>query len=53
MEHLVTFVVVCLITITIMSLLAYETLAGRDDLKSDPSFLRIEATCWPTGWASG
>ncbi|MDR7276708.1 Nramp family divalent metal transporter [Catenuloplanes atrovinosus] len=41
-EHLVTFVAVCLLTITIMSLLAYETLAGRGDLKNDPSFLRIE-----------
>ncbi|MFI5841602.1 Nramp family divalent metal transporter [Catenuloplanes sp. NPDC051500] len=41
-EHGVTFVAVCLLTITIMSLLAYETLFGRDDLKNDPSFLRIE-----------
>ena len=41
-EHLVTFVVVCLLTITIMSLLAYDTLGGRGDLKSDPSFLLIE-----------
>ncbi|GAB3972603.1 hypothetical protein GCM10027615_34130 [Plantactinospora veratri] len=29
-------------TITIMCLLAYETLFGRDDLTNDPSFLRIE-----------
>jgi hypothetical protein len=36
-------VAVCFVTITIMSLLAYETLFGRDDLKSDTSFLRIEA----------
>ncbi|AGZ41497.1 Nramp family divalent metal transporter [Actinoplanes friuliensis] len=42
-EHLVTFVAVCFATITIMCLLAYETLFGRDDLKSDASFLRIEA----------
>jgi hypothetical protein len=41
-EHLVTFGAVCFLTISIMSLLAYETLFGRDDLKSDPSFLRIE-----------
>jgi hypothetical protein len=41
-EHLATFVAVCFVTITIMSLLAYETLFGRDDLKSDPSFLSIE-----------
>ncbi|SNY71180.1 Nramp family divalent metal transporter [Paractinoplanes atraurantiacus] len=42
-EHLVTFVAVCFVTISIMSLLAYETLFGRDDLKNDTSFLRIEA----------
>ena len=42
-EHLVTFVAVCFATITIMCLLAYETLFGRDDLLSDASFLRIEA----------
>ncbi|WP_229076619.1 Nramp family divalent metal transporter [Actinoplanes sp. DH11] len=41
-EHLVTFVAVCFVTISIMSMLAYETLFGRDDLKSDPSFLRIQ-----------
>jgi hypothetical protein len=42
-EHLATFVLVCFVTITVMCLLAYETLFGRDDLKNDPSFLRIEA----------
>jgi hypothetical protein len=41
-EHFVAFLLVCFVTITIMSLLAYETLFGRDDLKNDPSFLRIE-----------
>ncbi|GIE77879.1 hypothetical protein Aph02nite_38290 [Actinoplanes philippinensis] len=41
-EHLVTFVAVCFVTIGVMSLLAYETLFGRGDLKSDPSFLRIQ-----------
>ena len=41
-EHLVTFVAVCFATIGVMSLLAYETLFGRDDLTSDPSFLRIQ-----------
>ncbi|MBB2942525.1 hypothetical protein FB565_002238 [Actinoplanes lutulentus] len=41
-EHLATFVAVCFVTISVMSLLAYETLFGRDDLKSDPSFLRIQ-----------
>ncbi|MBL7258826.1 Nramp family divalent metal transporter [Paractinoplanes lichenicola] len=43
LEHLITFVAVCFVTISIMCLLAYETLFGRDDLKSDTSFLRIEA----------
>ncbi|MBF9133151.1 Nramp family divalent metal transporter [Plantactinospora sp. S1510] len=41
-EHLLAFLLVCFVTITIMSLLAYDTLFGRDDLKSDTSFLRIE-----------
>ncbi|RSM58242.1 hypothetical protein DMB66_30585 [Actinoplanes sp. ATCC 53533] len=41
-EHFFAFLLVCFLTITIMSLLAYETLFGRDDLKSDPSFLSIE-----------
>jgi hypothetical protein len=41
-EHFTTFFLVCLATIGIMSLLAYETLFGRDDLESDPSFLRIQ-----------
>ena len=42
-EHAATFALVCFVTITVMCLLAYETLFGRDDLKNDPSFLRIEA----------
>ncbi|MBG0560401.1 Nramp family divalent metal transporter [Actinoplanes aureus] len=41
-EHLSSFVAVCFVTISVMSLLAYETLFGLDDLKSDPSFLRIQ-----------
>jgi hypothetical protein len=41
-EHFLTFALVCFVTITIMSLLAYETLFGRDDLTSDPSFLLVE-----------
>ncbi|MEU4688152.1 Nramp family divalent metal transporter [Actinoplanes sp. NPDC023714] len=52
-EHLVTFVAVCFVTISIMSLLAYETLFGRDDLKSDPSFLRIQGEIFSSevgGW---
>ncbi|HWS34285.1 MAG TPA: Nramp family divalent metal transporter [Actinoplanes sp.] len=47
-EHLVTFVAVCFVTIGVMSLLAYETLFGRDDLKSDPSFLRIQGEIFET-----
>jgi hypothetical protein len=42
-EHLVTFVAVCFVTITVMCLLAYQLLFGRDDIKNDTSFLRIEA----------
>jgi hypothetical protein len=42
-EHAATFGLVCFVTITVMCLLAYETLFGRDDLKNDASFLRIEA----------
>jgi hypothetical protein len=42
-EHLVTFVAVCFVTITVMCLLAYQLLFGRDDVKNDTSFLRIEA----------
>ena len=41
-EHLVTFVAVCLVTITLMSMLAYETLSGRDGVENNASFLRIE-----------
>jgi hypothetical protein len=41
-EHFTTFFLVCLVTIGVMCLLAYETLFGRDDLDSDPSFLRIQ-----------
>ncbi|MCO8269306.1 Nramp family divalent metal transporter [Actinoplanes sp. TRM 88003] len=42
-EHLTTFVAVCFVTITVMCLLAYQLLFGRDDVKNDTSFLRIEA----------
>ncbi|WP_433826596.1 Nramp family divalent metal transporter [Actinoplanes sp. CA-015351] len=52
-EHLATFVAVCFVTISVMSLLAYETLFGRDDLKSDPSFLRIQGEIFSAevgGW---
>jgi hypothetical protein len=41
-EHVMTFSLVCVVTITIMSLLAYETLFGRDDLDSSPEFLNIQ-----------
>ena len=52
-EHLFAFLLVCFLTITIMSLLAYDTLFGRDDVKNDPSFLRIEGEVLATqvgGW---
>jgi hypothetical protein len=52
-EHLVTFVAVCFVTIGVMSLLAYETLFGRDDLRNVPSFLRIQADIFASsvgGW---
>ena len=41
-EHFVTFFVVCLLTIFIMSLLAYQTLKGQTGLKSNPTFLKVE-----------
>jgi hypothetical protein len=52
-EHLFAFLLVCFLTITIMSLLAYETLFGRNDVENDPSFLRIEGEVLETevgGW---
>ncbi|CAM5661140.1 Manganese transporter OS=Streptomyces antimycoticus OX=68175 GN=SSPO_039970 PE=4 SV=1 [Streptomyces antimycoticus] len=33
---------VCLVTIGLMSMLAYETLFGRDDVENSPTFLRIQ-----------
>ncbi|MGK5554434.1 Nramp family divalent metal transporter [Actinomadura kijaniata] len=48
-EHLATFVAVCAVTIGVMSLLAYETLFGRDDLESDPSFLRLQGDVFAAG----
>ena len=41
-EHFVSFFVVCFLTIGLMSLLAYETLYGREGLASNPSFLQIQ-----------
>jgi hypothetical protein len=41
-EHVTSFSLVCVVTITVMSLLAYETLFGRDDLDSSPEFLNIQ-----------
>jgi hypothetical protein len=41
-EHVVSFFVVCLVTITIMSVLAYQTLFGRDDLSDDETFLLVQ-----------
>jgi hypothetical protein len=42
LEHFVTFFLVCLVTITIMSMLAYQTIFGREDLDSTPKFLQIQ-----------
>ncbi|MDT0317795.1 Nramp family divalent metal transporter [Streptomyces millisiae] len=42
-EHIVSFGVVCLLSISLMSMLAYQTLSGRDGVTSDPSFLRTQA----------
>lgn len=42
LEHFVTFALVCLVTITVMCMLAYQTLGGRAGLGNDPSFLRTE-----------
>jgi hypothetical protein len=39
-EHFTSFFAVCFVTIGVMSLLAYETLYGRDDIASDPTFLQ-------------
>jgi len=41
-EHFSTFFLVCLVTIGVMTLPAYETLFGRGNLENDPSFLRIQ-----------
>jgi len=41
-EHVMSFFVVCLITITVMSMLGFQTLFGRDDLSDDETFLRIQ-----------
>jgi hypothetical protein len=41
-EQLSTFVAISFITIAFMSLLAFATLSGRDDLPRDISFLAIE-----------
>ncbi|RBM09377.1 hypothetical protein DEH69_23035 [Streptomyces sp. PT12] len=42
-EHIVSFGVVCLLTISLMCMLAYQTLHGQDDITSDPAFLRTQA----------
>lgn len=41
-EHFTSFFAVCFVTIGVMSLLAYETLYGRADIASDPTFLRVQ-----------
>ncbi|HSE72394.1 MAG TPA: Nramp family divalent metal transporter [Nocardioidaceae bacterium] len=40
-EHFVSFFVICFITISLMSFLAYQTLYGRDDVTTD-NFLQIQ-----------
>ncbi|PSL00885.1 hypothetical protein CLV63_101364 [Murinocardiopsis flavida] len=42
LEHFVSFFLVCMVTIGLMCLLAYETLFGRDDVENSPEFLRIQ-----------
>jgi hypothetical protein len=42
MEQLFTFVLISLISITFMSLLAFATVFGRDDVSNDISFLQVE-----------
>jgi hypothetical protein len=41
-EQVVSFFVICLMTISIMCMLAYQTLFGRDDVANDTSFLRLQ-----------
>jgi hypothetical protein len=41
-EHVVSFFVVCLMTISIMCMLAYQTLFGRDDIEASPAFLQLQ-----------
>jgi hypothetical protein len=41
-ELFVTFFL-CLVTITVMSMLAYQMLFGREDIENSPSFLQLQA----------
>ena len=43
LEHFVTFFLVCLVTITVMSMLAYQTLFGREGIENSPAFLQLQA----------
>jgi hypothetical protein len=42
-EHFVTFFLVCLVTIGVMSMLAFQTIFGRDDIDSSPAFLQLQS----------
>jgi hypothetical protein len=41
-EHVVSFFVVCLMTISIMCMLAYQTLFGREGIDSSTAFLQLQ-----------
>jgi hypothetical protein len=41
-EHVVSFFVICLMTISIMCMLAYQTLFGREGIDSSTAFLRLQ-----------
>src|SRR4030095_3131986 len=38
-----TFFLVCLVTITVMSMLAFQTLFGREGIENSPAFLQLQA----------
>jgi hypothetical protein len=53
LEHFVTFFLVCLVTITVMSMLAYQTLFGREGIDNSPAFLQLQAELPATRSAPG
>jgi hypothetical protein len=42
-EHFATFFLVCLVTISLMSMLAFQTLFGREGIENSPAFLQLQA----------